>query len=41
MRRLVTSLLMIALLGAMGPPAAAQAPTTSEELLSDMVTEGI
>ena len=41
MRRLTTFLLMIPLLGAVAVSAVAQAPTTTEELLSGMVTEEV
>ncbi len=41
MRRLVSLLLAIPLLGTMGPPAVAQAPTTAEESLAGMVTEEV
>ena len=41
MRRLSTFLLMIALLAALAVPVMAQTPTTTEELLSGMVTEEV
>ena len=41
MRRLVGSLLVIPLSGAVAVPAAAGSPTMTEELLSGMVTEEV
>lgn len=41
MRRLVNLFLSILLLGAVAVPAAAQSPTTAEQLLSGMVTEEV
>ena len=41
MRRLATFFLVIPLLGAVAAPAAAQSPTTTEELLAGMVTEEV
>ena len=41
MRRLVTFFLAITLLAAVATPVAAQSPTTTEELLSGMVTEEV
>ena len=41
MRRLVTLFVVIPLLGAVAAPLAAQSPTTTEKLLSGMVTEEV